>query len=345
MCVSLAVIAGLMSASVGMASQPVAATASTLPSGGLTGRCAVHTLELPPGTTQGVVSAGDPSGQWLAGVPGPAVHAILRWHNHIVEAFPLPDGYTYAQVSGVTSNGDIVGFLESGSAHRGFALMDGQFTILGPANGTQTAEPVGVADDGTVVGNLRAGSETQPVFWSLDAPMNPQPIQLHPGYSGRLVDVSADGEIAGVEHLPPAGNAISFVTRVGQSQPTTTLRGLLGNTSVTFVAAAADGFALGFADEEDDEPPHLVRWNLRSGSVQHLDDDTFNAIAINSRGMVAGQSMETGGPALLHKGREVLLSDRGGRDGGVTTVSTNGAPAGVLYTPSEEPVWWECGVL
>jgi probable HAF family extracellular repeat protein len=253
------------------------------------------------------ISAALPSGSprhaflWT---PGPAGGSMIDLGNTINASAEV---YGYA----INNSGQVAGEIYAPHGHPFLwspGLSGGAMVDLGDVNtqGSERDYAAGLNENGSAVGagfNF-SGSGWQSFLWK---PQTPNGISgsLFPLGAGELSDINNSGEIAGT-------GSIAFLWKPTTPNGTVGTRfplGMLQGRTLSSAAAINDaGQVVGSSGNASSTTNHAFLWtpstpNGTSGSMIDLGDlpgggDTSNALAINSFGVVVGNSSV----AVLHPG-------------------------------------------
>mgnify|MGYP004486105681 CR=1 FL=1 len=310
----VAVIAG------GFALVPARDAAPTPPAGLTPGP--VHTLgpaltritrcvsERLPGPDDAFVSAGDPTGTFLAGRAG---GRVALWQDGKYTAVDAPGADP--QVTGVNSRGVVIG---NGQQEGGQPWAAAAGTVV-PLPGPAGAVAAGIDEAGVVAGHRPQGAVEMPVIWD-SVTAQPRDLPLPGGFvGGRALVVLPDGRIvgtAGTENVYRMQKAVVWTADHSRAE---VLAGPGGRTAG--VLAAADGWLLGNANGP-------ARYEMATGEWTALTGDIgLQPLAINALGWVAGMD-ERDGRLFVHDGTRTRTPVRGAEALVVATFSDDGRVLG-----------------
>ncbi|MET8909446.1 hypothetical protein [Micromonospora sp. NPDC004551] len=265
--------------------------------------CVVDQLDIPAGTTGGVVANGvDPSGRYVIGLAGTrdAPQAVL-WTGGTVRVLPA-----FAPQA-VSAAGLVVGFtgpvrVQYGDEKRQRPVVyDGTRLVPLPLpDGGLGGVAYAVNTHGDVLGTVvRADGSSAAVRWRTTGTI--AIVSTVAGASG--LGLNDDGVAVGF------GMPLSHALRWAADGVTTALPVPHGVDSATALATAGD-WAVGDAqlrptDNKDDLMARAaVRWNLRTGAVELISG--IGGRRVSASGTVAGTT-STDAPALWRNGRIFAL--------------------------------------
>ncbi|GAA4262359.1 hypothetical protein GCM10022255_098700 [Dactylosporangium darangshiense] len=266
--------------------------------------CVVEQLDIPAGTTGGVVANGiDPSGRYVIGLAGTraAPQAVL-WTGGTVRVLP---GAFAPQA--VNAAGLVVGFtgptrVQYGDEkHQRPAVYDGTRLVPLPLpDGGLGGVAYAVNTHGDVLGTVvRADGSSAAVRWRTTGTV--AIVSTVAGASG--LGLNDDGVAVGF------GVPLPHALRWSADGVTTALPVPTGADSATALAAAGD-WAVGDAElpptgnKDDLMARAAVRWNLRTGAVELISG--IGGRRVSASGTVAGTT-STDAPALWRNGRIFAL--------------------------------------
>ncbi|WP_432827979.1 hypothetical protein [Dactylosporangium sp. CA-092794] len=264
--------------------------------------CTVVQLEIPGGTSGGVVASGiDPSGRYVIGKTGArdAPRAVL-WTDGIPAV--LREAFT---PQAVNASGVIAGFTgpdrHGGEAQQRPVVHDGTRLVQLPLpDGATGGAAYAVNGHGDVLGTaVRADGSPIAVRWRTGG--TAAIVTTVAGASG--LGLTDDGVAVGFDLPNP------HPLRWAADGVTTALPVPRGAESATAAAAAGD-WAVGDAtlpptgSKDDLTAEAAVRWNLRTGAVELIPG--VGGHRVSASGTVAGTT-GTGAPALWHGGRIFTL--------------------------------------
>jgi hypothetical protein len=291
------VAAGAVTMLVALGAAAVVRTVITAPITAAGSGCVVDQLDIPAGTTGGVVATGiDPSGRYVIGLTGAqdAPRAVL-WTDGTVTV--LPAAFT---PKAVNRAGVIVGFTgpnQHDDPHqRPVVYIGTQLVPLPLPDGGVSGAAYAVNTRGDVLGTVtRADGSPAAVRWNT---------------TGTVAIVTTVAGASGLG-LSDNGVAVGFdlsgqhALRWPADGVTTALPVPRGAESANAVAAM-DDWAVGDASlpstgsKNDLTAQAAARWNLRTGGVELIAG--ISGLRISASGTVAGTT-GTGAPALWRNGR------------------------------------------
>jgi hypothetical protein len=327
-----ALLNGSASASIPAPTEPGAAPSA----------CRIRVLAVPDGTISSRVTAGDPSGRTLVGqIQDSAGFHGAVWEDRVPRLLDLPPGEV--ELTSVSRNGTIGGYLWSGPTPGGFVLTpDGEFHAVTAPGGAPT-DVEGVTDEAAAAGSVyQTGTGSVPRVWAPGA--YDQPIT-------RRVPGDRPVLVAG---MTPS-RAIVATTGLDDLPYRTYLWGadgdrvrLAGTTPDAWVAgtAVASRWAAGKSTDRTTGQTQVVRWRLPSGRVSAVPGagpwGEVTVFAVNRHGVIGGGLL--GGPGVLIIGDDLVELPTLGGAAGVSTVASNGQPAGDAHDGTESAaVTWRCG--
>lgn len=275
----------------------VVGTAGTAPITAAGSGCAVDQLDIPAGTTGGVVANGvDPSGRYVIGLTGArdAPRAVL-WTGGTVTV--LPAAFT---PQAVNTAGLIVGFTgpnrHGDETQQRPVVYDGTRLVPLPLpDGAVGGVAFAVNTHGDVLGTVvRADGSPEAVGWRTTGTV--AIVTTVAGASG--LGLNDDGVAVGF------GMPLPHPLRWAADGVTTALPVPHGADSATALAAAGD-WAVGDAElpptgnKEDLTAQAAARWNLRTGAVELISG--ISGRQVSASGTVAGA------PALWRNGQIYTL--------------------------------------
>lgn len=245
---------------------PVPETTAAAPAG-----CSVTALPLPTGITGGSVTATDPTGRYVVGTPFPSDDmtpaVTILWTDGRPRL--LPTGFS---ATAVNTAGLVVGVRGRLEARRAAVIRDGAVVDLPVPDGATTTDAVAVNAGGEVAGVVFfADSTARGVVWPASGAA-PRLLQAAGGHKDTFVaGIADDGATIGTigtRERPyrwasdGAGTALTLPEgyRGGEGQA------IAGDWAVG-TASTSRGGEDGKAELTAQNT--VVRWNLRTGAVEH----------------------------------------------------------------------------
>jgi hypothetical protein len=289
----------------GSASAPVQTTA---PPPAAPTQCKLAQLPLPDGRIMALVTAGDPTGRFLAGRTYPAkggqdgsmgLHLVI-WDRLRPTQVTMPgDDQSFQDIN---SHGVAVGSGWIGNSTTSFFYRDGK---VGKLPDGDASEVRAINDAGAVVGT----KADKPIIWRT-VDQSPAVLALPSGVSvGKAFDIDEDGTVIGAvgptdqpyvwapdgtgRALPvPSPPPPSSSTDPGAQAAGKKAKG--GNPALLF--NIRDGWVTGRVGDT------AMLWNLRTGAVTQVPEIDVRADAVNKYGWQVG---------LTRQGKAILRSDAG----------------------------------
>jgi len=294
--------------------------------------CAIHRLPT-GGISKALVSAGDPSGHYLAGrvyPPGGHPKTVVWKDGRLLGGGTVPG--EDADIYAINSAGVGVGSAYAGDNEYPYVVANGTATRLKGGTGSAT----GINAAGVIVGGLGADGETVPVRWT-SADAEPKSLPLPAGATGgRVRAIGDDGTLMGsVEIGRDQKGYLWKPDGTGHFLPPATVDGQTGEFMPVSMSA---GWAYGTSTiplPGGGDRITSVRFRIGSGTYESLSvgpgESTFGA----ANGWVLGTAADVGSttpaavPAIAVGGHTVKLPlDPGAHHYLVTSFSTDGHTAG-----------------
>ncbi|WP_250031333.1 hypothetical protein [Paractinoplanes maris] len=296
------------------------------------------------GIKKALVTAGDPSGRYLAGrvYPPTGVHTVF-WKDGVLQPVPPMPGAD-AGFRDINSSGVAVGSSYEGDVQYAYVLTDGAVTRLrgGPAAAGA------INDKGVIAGTLgEPGLDGVPVRWK-SARATPTKLKLPAGYTTGNADViGEDGTIVGSVHRKNSEGTAYLWLPDGSGR----LLPRPGPADFFWADSISNGWLFGRAvDDADDGSTRdftSYRYSIATGKFVRLATELSPTALGAENGWVAGTST---GPVVI-AGRTVvkLPAYKGMKDYMVTAFSADGkTAAGYTHDSSEteaaanRPLRWTC---
>ena len=225
------------------------------------------------------------------------VRQTIRWTNAVPEL--LGDMFPHVNVTGINSSGAIVGWAYDGLRSLGVLFSNGAWSVL-PSLTDGHSQPLGIRDDGTIVGNSTNASGVQAAvmwqngvvteLWSDAGPSDADSIND----AGQIVGGSYDGA-PGPEHPNARSHAVLY-----QNQTRTLLPCLFPGHSYA-VAINRSGTIAGYCPH----PAGSYRATIWQDGQALEDDTNFHSdfFAINNPGEAVGYYKDVNGlpRAMLYR--------------------------------------------
>jgi uncharacterized membrane protein len=246
--------------------------------------CRISTLPVPAGVSSSYASYADPTGRYLLGATnrGGATWTNAMWINGRYTEVPVPA--PQARAIAVNSRGDVLGNSvdEHGAQERPWVSRNAKVTFLPAVAEGHRLIAENMNGRGDIVGSDQAPAgqpPTRPVLWPADRPGTVRVLDLPTGVSsGHAVGVDEDGTVIGRGSVNGATVGLMWPVR---GKP----RLLVGpdGKSNTYLDGIRNGWVVGSLFDNMDGG--VVRWNLRTGSVELL-RPSRRPTAINGKGTV-----------------------------------------------------------
>ncbi|BCY05390.1 hypothetical protein [Actinoplanes sp. L3-i22] len=313
--------------------------------------CTIEALPVPHGALQALVASGDPTGKYFVGrsYPKAGGYQAIMWHDGVSVEVPLP-GDLEESLTDVNSTGTAVGWSLIGEGtSMPYVYSDGKVTKL---PGTGSAATAAINNKGAIVGDDGA----YPLLWTSKT-ATPRRLPMPEGsQTGTAVDIAEDGTVIGTldNKVPyvwlPDGShhALDLPDLGGGKQVEGRLFHIRGDWVTGVVNEAGSGKAAGLKRAQGEV--HAVRWNLRTGKSELIDQLDKSADALNAQGWLTGISKQ-GGATLLAGNTLVPLpglappNPQDGLADIANTISDNGQTIGGQSNDAStaiQPVLWHC---
>ncbi|BAL88622.1 hypothetical protein AMIS_34020 [Actinoplanes missouriensis 431] len=307
-------------------------------------RCAISRLPVPDRAPMALVTAADPTGEWIAGrtYPKSGGYQAVLWHAGTVTKVMLPGDLEEA-LRDVNASGTAVGWSYTEDGPVPYAYRNGKITKLAPSGSA-----LGINDAGRIVGDDDEGNA---VVWEsagatpsrLPAPSSAKTVQA------RAIDL--DGTIVGSLDL-----GIPYIWLPDGTHRRMPMPEIDGKPAA--VAQAFDirnGWVTGMAAMKPDKgsrgnaPAYAVRWNLRTGESELVGELQYPADAVNPFGWQVGTDRD-GYAVLLTGEKTIRLPDlaKHRADGTATIASTLSDDGRIIAGQSDDrtdtiqAVVWRC---
>ena len=314
--------------------------------------------ELPTdGYAKALVTAGDPSGHYLAGrlyEPGSSAKGkkvsdlkIVVWKDgRIVDRPNLPG--SEAEIEGINASGD--GFGDA-YAYRGGAVTE----LRG-----DRADAFSINSAGVIVGAVGPDDASSPVRWtSPDA--EPDKLPVPAGAHGHALGIDDDGSIVGVlrigkretGYLWPAKGEPRAMTQPVLANADKEREALLPKPTGTYFRpqTAANGKVVGSIEsgENDYSGGPTVLYDIKTNTYLGL-QVMARDVRISDDGRVFGRAGEIGMeyPVMEVGGRTIKLPTGGAKEVVPVSLSSDGKVAAGYSSGSKNgkvvnrPLWWRC---
>jgi hypothetical protein len=296
------------------------------------------------GARKAVLTAGDPSGRYLAGRTYQTAITPIIWKDGQILARPRltgdDPGFTDINRSGVA-----VGSAFLGERQQGYVYRDGRVTEL---DGRDTA-PIAINDAGVIVGAIGEVLKEVPVRWDsagAKATRLPMPAGMR---TGRADAVAEDGTVLGRVAKDSSQTESGYLwlpDGTGRMMELPQVEG--GRADAFWGESISDGWVAGrAADDRADGSRwlHSLRYRIADGTYQDLPRDVLPAL-IAGNGWIAGGAEV---PVIM-VGSEVVEMPRYRtlKEYQISTFSADGRTLGGYSTDSvgdqvgNEPLVWTC---
>lgn len=322
-----------------------AAIAAAPPAPAAPAGCQVSRLPT-DGVKKALVTAGDPSGRYLAGRVYRSSVGTVIWKDGKILARPQLRGDD-PTINDITRAGVAVGSAFVGERQQAYVFRAGKVAEL---DGRQT-EALGINEAGVIVGSVGEVLHTVPARWSAaDAPLARLP--LPPGYiEGAAAAVAENGTVAG--NISQGGTDVPTAylwspDGTGHLMPLPTVDGV--QATAFWVESINDEWVAGRAVfvEGADGPRRFrpMRYRIADRSHQSLPVHGYPALLADTGRILVGQD---DGPVVV-SGSEVTELPRYGRlkEYVISSLSADGRVAAGYTTDSDatgvgnEPLVWTC---
>ncbi|MFC7550615.1 hypothetical protein [Plantactinospora sp. GCM10030261] len=325
--------------------------------------CTAKRLPVPGGVTMSLITAGDPTGRFLAGRSYPKGHQgsypVVIWENEKPRVVSMPGDDQ--RLTDINSRGVAVGSGYSGGKELPYVYRDGRVNPLG---GVSSGGPTAINESDRIVGTREENGRQRPVVWPApDQPARDLPL---PGrdWDGRATGVDDDGTVVGVvDKVDGDSDAAGSREAVGylwpadggpaRQLPMPTVPG--GQATGLAPLSIRNGWIVAVASRREDTAIafHAVRYNLAKGEYVPFTGRAAVSVG-NGRGWGAGRSWggpqgRSDGAALLTDTGTVKLPDLAGLTGGefvdVRALSDDGRIVGGQFDgPDGKPqaIVWHC---
>jgi hypothetical protein len=258
------------------------------------------------GARQTFVTAGDPSGHYLAGQIYGSKTPVVVWKDGRIAARPSLPGTANRAIRDLNSAG--VGVATSNDAdgrQRSYVYHDGRFTKLKGGE----SEAVAINDAGAIAGVLGAG---RPALWSAPTAA-PVRLKLPAGATTGGVDgIDEDGTVLG-EVGEPTAELTGYLWRPdgsGRRMPLPTVRGKPAD--FFWPESISDGWVAGRAVLDATDGSRSFAWyryRVASNRYEPLPDGAGMPARVAANGWVAG--VGAGGNAENLSEKVTIFSDAG----------------------------------
>lgn len=316
-----------------------AASATTRPTYSIPGRrgwapapaeppatCEIDRLPAPDGAPMSLVSGADPTGRYIVGrtYPEGGGYQAVLWNSGQPVTVPMP-GDEEELLTDVNTGGTAVGWSFKGGAPIPYAYAGGKVTKLA---GVKKGSAHAINDAGAIVGDNDAG---KPMVWpSPTAAPDKLPV---PGgvKEAQARDIDEDGTVVG--SLDMRTPYVWFADGTHRALPMPELDGKPAGIAQAFhvrngIATGMAGPAPAAAKDKGREgrgaatPVHAVRWDVRTGESQVVEQLKHPADAVNAQGWQVGTDRR--GYAAFFTGGDTIKLPVLGKDtpDGVSTIAS-----------------------
>ncbi|MEU4243715.1 hypothetical protein [Actinoplanes sp. NPDC026619] len=287
--------------------------------------CTLEHLPVPAKEPMALVSAGDPTGQYLVGrtYPKGGGYQAVIWHAGTVRKVMLP-GDSEESLRGVNSSGAAVGWSYTDDGQQlPFAYVNGKVLKL---PGVKAGSAEAINDAGAIAGSdLTAGDPgSHAVVWP-SATGQPIRLPVPAGVKASTADdIDEDGTTVG--NLDLKTPYVWFADGTHHALTLPTYQGKKAPSARVF--SIRNGVATGVADESESKDGRdgklwAVKWNVRTGEATVSDRFDMSSDAINAQGWEVG--IDKKGYAILYAdGRAVplpMLADH--KPGNLTNIANS----------------------
>ncbi|BEL09301.1 hypothetical protein Q0Z83_074920 [Actinoplanes sichuanensis] len=296
------------------------------------------------GVRKAVVTAGDPTGRYLAGrtyqpSPGP-----ILWKDGKILDRPRLTGDD-PRFADINSSGIAVGSAFIGERQQGYVYRDGRVSRLDG----QEAVPAAINDAGVIVGSIGEVLEEMPVRWdSPDGAATPLPMPADLR-SGTADSIAEDGTVVGTVATDSRATGSGYLwlpDGTGRKMDPPRIEGDVAD--YFWPESISNGWVAGRAVDDSADGSRSftsMRYRIADGTYHRLPQTVFPAL-IAENGWVAGEA----GPPLILAGSEVveLPRYRTLKEYQITYYSADGRRVAGHSTDSEadqvgnEPLLWTC---
>jgi hypothetical protein len=253
--------------------------------------CTIHRLPT-GGFSKAIVTAGDPSGHYLAGrVYPPGRHPkTVVWKDSRLQAGNTVPGED-ADIYAINSTGVGVGSSYAGDNEYPYVVENGTATRL--KGGTGSA--VGINDDGVIIGGLGKDGETAPVRWS-SAGAEPTSLPLPSGATGgKVLAIGDDGTLVGsVEFGKNQKGYLWNPDGTGRILPPATVNGQTGEFTPSSMSAGTAYGTVSINLPGGGERVTSVRLRIASNTYESLPVSAGDSAFGATNGWVLGTDAEMG---------------------------------------------------
>lgn len=298
------------------------------------------------GIAKALVTAGDPTGRYLAGrvyPPGKSVRTIVWRDGAILSRTAMPG--SDASVEDINSSGTGVGTSYGGDERvRSYVYQNGEYFPLSQVGATAVA----INDAGVMVGSAGSDEKPYPVRWGYPGGEFERLALPVLATSGAASAVDEDGTVVGVVSIG-ADEGTGYLWLPGSKSMMMPLPTVNGRKATAFWPDSIGGdLVAGRAvfDDEDSRSFASMTYNIRTDSYETLAANIGSPLLLAEDGSMLGATGTT--PSIVSGTTTTTLPVEQGKEYHVTGFSDDGRRAAgySVYSEGEkvgnEPVTWRC---
>ncbi|MFJ6167094.1 hypothetical protein ACIQH6_18390 [Micromonospora orduensis] len=283
--------------------------------------CPIETLPQPPDMYRTEAHAIDPTGRYIVGGAlrvadeQPTTAFLLIWDRGRLTTVPWANG---DGAIGVNARGVVIGNGNADGRTQPWTYRDGVFTLLPTPSDEVYVSAINASGDVVGYHYVDAIGRFVALRWPASRPGTVEELDAPVG--GLATGITRDGTIVGTVSTPE--HLTGWARRPDGRYSELTVPG----AQRTQVVAAEGKWAIGRVDPRTGTQ-FGVRWNLRTGTYTVLDEQSYVATDINSRGVAVAGSRVIG-PGIsrwLESGEGVAVGGKAIADDGTVVGFRNSA--------------------